>query len=201
MFMYDSNFNLKTPLIEEFWRSKNLDQHKFFVSFIGRGFISGANSSMNQLLEKDPTAKKKIRELWNFLLENYEHNELFLDSGFWPNLEKGIFNEIELATNLRKTLEKTDGKINRDYELVQVLPKLSKAAPMETLKIVRLFLLKNLVRGNQGYLAFYLDENWSKTFENLYKSSLTKSDTYALIDDLIREGGRPFWDLKKILKA
>jgi len=49
-------------------------------------------------------------------------------------------------------------------------------------------------------MPFFIDDDWFKAFQLLYKNKKTKDGTYSLINSLISEGGRTFRKLKEILK-
>jgi len=198
-FIHYKDFGFDHPLFKAFWKKDDPEQHADFVSFLGRMFVSGDNARANELLMKEPRSKQQLKNLWDWLLESYENPRPFVEFGFWISIEKDIFEVSWLAEHVRKTLEKTKGVLGWDYGLMKSIIQLAKAAPEDTLVIARLYLLEKGVHSGQGRAPFYINKEWYETLQVLYGNSATKSRTYALIDDLIREGGSVFWKFKEIL--
>ena len=124
-----------------------------------------------------------------------------MEFGFWINLDKGIFEPAWLAQRVRQTFEKTNGLLTWDAELVKKSPLLAQAAPEDTLEIARLHLLVGGVQGKNQRMLWHWDSDnkWIEAFEILYRNSSTKIETKGLINRLVGEGGRTFWQLKRIL--
>jgi hypothetical protein len=197
--VYHKKFGFDHPLFKEFWK-QDVERQKEFVSFIGRMFVSGDNARVNEQLKKDSESRERLIKLWEWLLKNYDDPKLFAEFGFWVNLEKGLFEPIWLAKQLKATLEKTKGVLEWDYALTKSINELAKATPKETLEIARLTLLEGGIRGGKMRMPFMYDEEWFGALKSLYENADTKDDTYKLIDDLVREGGSTFWKLKEIIK-
>ena len=195
---YHKRFGFDYSLFKEFWK-RDVERQSKFVSFIGRMFVSGDNAYINEFLENDQESKERLIKFWEWLLQNYDDPILFIEFGFWINLEKKIFEPIWLAKQIKATLEKTKGVLGWDYALTKSINELAKVAPNETLEIMRLYLLKGSVRSNKMRMPLLADNEWFDTLHVLYNNSGTKNGTYTLIDDLIREGGSTFWNLKKII--
>jgi len=198
-FMHYEEFDFEHPLFKSFWEKDNPDQQADFMSFLGRSFVSGSNTSANDLLEKEPSSKQRLKDMWDWLLENCNESQPFIEMGFWISLEKSIFETKWLAEHVRKSLEKTNGVLDWDYGLEKTINHFAKEAPKETLEIARLYLLEGGVRGTNKRFPMHIDNEWREALEILYKSKATKSGTYTLIDDLVREGGSTFWGLKDVI--
>lgn len=196
--VYHKRFEFDDPLLKKFWE-QNIERQAEFVSFIGRMFISGDNAQVNELLKKDPEIKERLIKFWEWLLANHAEPKLFVEFGFWVNLEKKLFEPTWLAKQIWATLEKTNGFLEWDYALTKSIGELANAAPKETLEIARLCLLEGDVRSGKMRMPFMHNEEWFEVLKMLYADAGTKSKTYALINDLIREGGSPFWKLKEIV--
>ena len=198
-FMHYKEFGRGHPLFETFWKRNNSRQHAHFVKFIGLSFIS--RDKAEESFEYNQEVKSRLRELWKWLLQKDKKQEVYREFGLWINLDKGIFEPAWLAQRVRQTLEKTNGGLEWQHELIKSAPQLAQAAPEETLKIARLYLLGGGVRGDeQGTLWHWDSDNkWIEAFELLYRCQTTKLETTALINQLVGEGGRAFWPLKKIL--
>lgn len=197
-FMHYEEFGFDHPLFVAFWKS-NPERHAKFISFIGRSFISGDNMRTSALLKESPRSKEKLQEFWDWALEHCKDSKSLSEFGFWVNIEKGIFDTSWLAKHIKKTLEKTHGIIDWEYGFMRSVSALAKSAPSETLEIFRLFLLEAGVRSKQLRVPFLTENEVFEAFQALYNNPDTKSDTYVLIDDLIREGGSIFWKLKDVL--
>ncbi len=196
--VYHKKFGFDHPLFERFWK-QNTERQSEFISFIGRMFVSGDNARVNEQLKKDPEIKKRLTEFWEWLLKNYNDPKLFVEFGFWVNLEKKIFEPVWLAKQIKATLEKTKGVLELDYALTKSINELAKAAPKDTLEIARLCLFEGGVRDGKMRMLFMYYEEWFEAIKILYENIETKDDTYKLINDLIREGGSTFWKLKEVI--
>ena len=198
-FMYFKEFDLDNQLLQAFWKKDNPKQHAHFVQSLGRFFISEDDSE--EFFSDNPESKNRLRDLWDWLLQKQEKQEVFEKLGLWINLDKGIFEPTWLARRVKETLEKTNGILEWGYELLKSAPQLAQAAPEETLEIARLYLFEGGVRGNeQGTLWHWdHDNSWIEAFEILHSHPTTKAGATALINRLVGEGGRTFWPLKKIL--
>ncbi len=197
-FMHYEEFGFDHQLFKAFWKNDSPKQHAHFVSFIGRSFIS--RDEAEESFEFSREVKGRLRGLWDRLLQSDEKREVYKEFGHWINLDKGIFEPIWLARRVRETLERADGFLNWDNELVKASPRLAQAAPVDTLGIARLCLHEGGVRGkNQRALWLWDSDNqWIETFEILYRNPTTKVETEGLISRLVGEGGRAFWPLKRI---
>jgi hypothetical protein len=197
--VYHKKFGFKHPLFREFWK-QNTERQAKFVSFLGRMFVSGDNPQANEVLQKNPESRDRLVKFWQWLLKNYTGSELFREFGFWINLEKKIIEPAQLANMVKETLEKTKGVLAWGHGLTKNVIKLAQTSPKDTLEIARLYLLEGGVRGGKMRWLFMLDDEWFEALEILYKNLETKNATYALINDLIREGGSKFWQLKEIVQ-
>lgn len=200
-FMHYKKFGFDHPLFEAFWKENNLERHASFVNFLGHSFVSGNNANAPEFLKRVPESKQRLKDFWDWLLENYENPKPFLEFDFWINLEVGLFEPVWLAERVRKTLEKTKGALDSDFKLTQSIVRLAKANPKDTLEIARLYLLEGGIRrGEQREILLGTEDwdQWVQAFKILHGNAGTKSKASALINILIQEGGNPFWDLKKI---
>ena len=198
-FMHYKEFGFDHQLFIAFWKNDNAIQHAHFVNFVGRSFIS--RDTTEEFFEFSREVKGRLRELWDWLLKKREEREVYMEFGFWINLDKGIFEPAWLAQRVRQTFEKTNGLLTWDAELVKKSPLLAQAAPEDTLEIARLHLLVGGVQGKNQRMLWHWDSDnkWIEAFEILYRNSSTKIETKGLINRLVGEGGRTFWQLKRIL--
>lgn len=199
-FMYYEEFGLDHSLLKIFWENNNSEQHATFVSFLGRMFVSGDNARANELLEKEPRSKQRLKDLWIWLLENHEDTSPFVEFGFWISLEKDIFEPAWLAEHLKKTLEKTNGVLHWEHGLSKSILGLAKVSPKDSLEIARLYLLEGRIRGGKMRMPFIYDNEWFEALKILYGHSDSRDGTYALINDLIREGMSMFWVMKELIE-
>ncbi|MBI1833351.1 MAG: hypothetical protein HYR90_00850 [Candidatus Andersenbacteria bacterium] len=198
-FMYYEGFGFDHPLLTAFWSKNDPEQHADFISFLGRAFVSGDNAQANELLKNEPRAKARLIEVWDWMLEHYTDIRPLTEFGVWINLRKNIFDTRWLAEHIRKTLEKTKGKLDWDYGLMMSIEQLAKLAPEDTLIIARLYLLEGGVRTGGNRAPIHLDQEWFEAMKTLYGNSSTRSGSYALINDLVQDGGITFWKLKEVI--
>ncbi|MCY3992172.1 MAG: hypothetical protein OXF50_13205 [Caldilineaceae bacterium] len=198
-FMHYEEFGFDHQLFEAFWKNDSPKQHAHFVNFIGRSFIS--RDQAEESFEFSREVKGRLRELWDRLLQNDEEREVYMEFGFWINLDRGIFEPGWLARRVKETLEKADGFLKWDNELVKASPRLAQAAPEDTLEIARLYLHEGGVRGkNQRVMWLWESDNpWIEALEILQSHPSTKGGTEGLIHLLVGEGEGAFWPLKPIL--
>lgn len=196
---YTEDFNFEHPLFKAFWEKGTLIEHRHFIDFLGRSYVTGGNFEIDDFVSKNQSAKENLRKIWEWILENRTEPELFEEFGFWANTHTDIFEINWLADKIKRTLEKSSGRLERDYELTKSIVTISEKSPENALKIAELVLLVDGVRGNNQRRMFYIEEEWHEALQNLYQSSITKQGTYRLIDDLVREGGSTFWSLKNII--
>lgn len=197
-FMHYEEFGFKHDLFKQFWSTENLKRHKEFISFMGRYGVS--RDSAVEWVKYNKVDVENLKRFWNWILEHSTDPNTLVAFGFWIKADNGIFELPWLAEHIRKTLEKTKGVVDWDYGLMRSIPSLAKSASSDTLKILRLFLLEAGVRSKTLRMPFSMDNEWFEAFRILYSNPDTKSDTYTLIDDLIREGGSIFWNLKGIFE-
>lgn len=198
-YMHYEEFGLGHPLLAAFWKNDSPTQHAHFVKDIGRSFISRDISEKS--FEFSQEVKRRIRELWDWLLQKDEEREVYMEFGLWINLEKGIFKPDWLAKRVRKTLERADGFLEWDNGLVKASPRLAQAAPEDTFEIAQLYLYEGGVRGKNQQVLWLWDSGneWIEALEILYRNPSTNVETEGLINRLVGEGGRAFWPLKPIL--
>jgi len=195
-----SGFGFGNELFEFFWKEGSEGQHIAFVDRLGRSFVTSQNPKALNLLRENENARRKIKGMWDWILDNYPDPKIFDGIGFWIDLDKGIFQASELASYLAKTLVKTDGYLKWDIGLQENIVALANGSPEDTVEIARLYLLEGGVRKGLNSLHFSLDEKWIEAFRILYKQPATKQPALSLINDLIGEGGNLFWKLKEILE-
>jgi hypothetical protein len=196
---YNNEFNFNNLLFKEFWDKGTLVEHGHFIDFLGRSYITGGNLEMDRFMSENESAKENLKKMWEWVIDNRTEPEIFEKFGFWVNVHKDLFPIDWLADKIKRSLEKSNGKFERDYELTKSIVTLSQKTPKDALKIAELVLLVDGVRGNNQRRMFYIEGEWIEALKNLYQNSITKQETYRLIDDLIREGGSTFWGLKEII--
>lgn len=196
-FLHYKDFNFDHPLFKEFW-SDDLERQAEFVEFIGSLFISGKNHQIDETFSSVPFGKKRLMEVWDWLLENFNNPKIFVGFGFWINLEKNIFEIPWLAKRARLTLEKTKGQLNWDYGLTTAIIEFAQKAPEDALQITKLYFWDGGVRSPEKQrIPLRADKEWFEAFKILYSKKETKEKTFDLIDKLVGEG---FWNLKEIIK-
>jgi hypothetical protein len=197
-FVYYKDFGFDHPLFKEFWRI-HPHRHAEFAGFLGRLFVSGRNTNADEFLKTEPRAKARLMKFWDWVLEHQKDEALLVTFGSWISTDKGLFEPLWLADRVKRTLQMTHGRLEWGYGLTRSIVSLAQAAPEDTLAILKFYMLEGMVRGTQKLVPFYLDEQLLAAYRTLYANPLTKKTTYTLIDDLVREGGSPFWMLKEVL--
>lgn len=200
-FMHYEEFGFSNPLFVAFWDKVEGDRHAEFIGFIGRAYVSGEVKGATELLKEGGMAKNRLLELWDWALERCSEPDAFARFGFWLKLDKRLFDFVWLADHVKRTLQKTSGDIDWDYGLMTSIVELAKAAPGDTLEILRLMILENGIRGEKASRSMlYMHDEWLQAFEVLYANEGAKSTTYDLINELIIEGGSAYWKLKDVIK-
>ncbi len=199
-FAYYEDFGFDHPLFKAFWNIQNIERHSKFVSFIGRSVISGDNTKARELLQKKSWSKQRLKDFWTWILDSKQDTKLLAEFGFWINTKNNVFDDLQwLAAQVHKTLEDSQGVLDWEYGLVKSIVPLAEAAPLDTIVILRLYLLEGGISTGQSRIPFSVDKEWFEAFKILYNNPDTKADTYALINDLIRDGSSTFWKLKEVL--
>jgi len=199
-FVHYEDARFDHSLFKLFWEKGTLKQRKEFISFIGRSVVSGDNAEINEYIKKNPSVKDLLKTFWDRMLDTQIEPALFEEFGFWSNLKKELFDPVWLAERIRKTLEKTNGVFDWDYGLSQISVELSLNAPDDMLKITKLFFIDGGIKAGQQRRPYYVEQEWFDVFKNLLSNPNTKAGTINLIDQLVREGGSPFWGLKKLVE-
>lgn len=199
-FLHYKKFGFENNLFDKFWQQGSINHFKYFINFIGRAVINGEDSRINELSKKNQNFIKRLEDFWNKTLDQKNKPEIFEEFGFWINSNKKLFKPEWLAEKVEATLVKTKGAISWDYGLIKSMEELAKVAPEEAVDIARLYLLKNGVRQDKQRILLHLDKEWFEAFKILYNNPNTKDGTYKLINNLIREGGKPFWIFEEIVK-
>lgn len=202
-FIHYKDASFDSHLFKEFWANNKKDESNAqFVSFLGRRFVSGDNASVDEFLRKDPQGKQRLKEFWGWMLKQHDDDPVknikpLTYFGFWINLKKDTFEVEWLAKMVKGTLEKTNGLIEWEYGLMDNIEALAKSAPVETIKILHLLYLECGVRSGRLRVPFSVNID---AFRMLYHNDDTREDTRRLIDDLLREGGSPFWELEGLVE-
>ena len=201
-FMHYNKFGFDHPLFDAFRGKNNPELYANFVNFIGRFFVSGNNANGRELLKKETECMERLKVFWDWLLKHSENPKPFIQFDSWINLENGFFEPAWLAERVRKTLKKTQGALDSDHELTKSIVRLAQANPEDALEISQLYLLEGGIRrGEHRELLLYTDDwvQWKEALNILHENQETKARTFALIDELMRDGGGAFWDLTNIL--
>jgi hypothetical protein len=196
-FVHFSEFDFKHRLFEKFWNSKKTEAHKSFISFIGRHVFS--RESAFEWIKENKIDVDKLKKFWDWALKNC-NPEVLTGFGFWLSPEKNYLDAKWLAPRVYRTLEKTKGILDWDYGLTQSISELVDVDHQSSMYIAELYLLEGWVRNpDVKKRPLFLEDKWIEALRKLYKIPDTKNRVEKLINDLISEGGRQFWDLEKIL--
>jgi hypothetical protein len=191
--------NQKHPLIKMLFENGDKNKQKEFISFIGRGVISRDVAS-EEYFKANNISIKKLMDLWEFLLrQDILDSDVFSAFGFWINRKEDIFEYSWLVKKMAETLTRSNGKLDREYELLQRLSKFVQVDPASTFIIVEKYLIGGLLAGDERKM-FMVDDNMREVFAELYKYD--SESTVELTNKLLTHpnGGKVFWGLRKIVE-
>lgn len=195
-FMHFSKFGFEHDLFKTFWSTPNTENHKEFISFIGRHSIS--RESAAEWIKYNKVDIEKLKKFWDWALENCSADAL-IGFGFWINTERSALDTKWLARHARQTLEKTKGYVEWEYGLMRSLMAFAKEAPEDTLAILRAHILEEVAKHEPVRTWLHMDAEVYDAFRELYKNEATKEGVRTLINDLLPYRGGMFWGLKTIL--
>lgn len=197
-YVHFPDFEIGSKLFEMFWKNQNTIRQKEFISFVGRHIISNTNATT--IIKEGKVDVQKIKDLWDWILENVKNEEVFAGFGFWVDKEQNVFDDSRwLADHIAETLEKSKGETDWDYGLIKLVPTLAEQAPEETLKILRAYLLEHCLKKSDSFRNMIYVNDFVKAFEILYKNDAMKFAVSELINELIEKGGSRFWKLEEVI--
>lgn len=197
-FVHFQKFGFEHELFKKFWGAPNIENHKEFISFIGRHTVS--RESAAEWAKHNKVDIDKLKKFWDWSLENCNADEL-IGFGFWINEERNSpFETVWVAEHARKTLEKTKGYIEWEYGLMRSLSVFAKQAPEDTLKILHAHILEEVAKHEPVRTWLHMDTEVYDAFRELYKNETTKEGVRDLINDLLPYRNGMFWGLKDIIK-
>ncbi|MEK7657965.1 MAG: hypothetical protein AAB366_02120 [Patescibacteria group bacterium] len=195
-FMHFSKFGFEHDLFKTFWSTPNTENHKEFISFIGRHSIS--RESAAEWIKYNKVDIEKLKKFWDWALENCSADAL-IGFGFWINTERSALDTKWLARHARQTLEKTKGYVEWEYGLMRSLMAFAKEAPEDTLAILRAHIFEEVAKHEPVRTWLHMDTEVYDAFRELYKNETTKEGVRTLINDLLPYRNGMFWGLKTIL--
>ncbi|OGH88636.1 MAG: hypothetical protein A3J93_00890 [Candidatus Magasanikbacteria bacterium RIFOXYC2_FULL_42_28] len=204
-YVHYGNFDFNSPIFKLFWDTAGQKRHGEFVSYIGRHFISRDDPAEFMLVNKinADVIRGKLSNLWDWILANPidGENEIFAYFGFWVGEKQRLFTDLKwLVLHFKQSLEKSNGDIEWEHGVINRLPDFANAAPEDTLIILELYLMQQVVAG-PGYFAYSLyGDSITTALKTLYKNSQTKDGVVNLINELLVKGSNRFWELKKVIE-
>ena len=195
-FIHYSKFGFEHNLFKKFWSTSNQENHKEFISFIGRHSIS--REAATEWIKYNKVDIEKLKKFWDWSLENCNADAL-VGFGFWINAERSPLDVKWLAQHTRQTLEKTKGYVEWEYGLMRSLSTFAKETPEDTLAILRVHLLEEVAKHEPVRTWLHMDSEVYEAFKELYKNETTKEGVRTLINDLLPYRNGMFWGLKSIL--
>jgi hypothetical protein len=189
-------FDSSSDLFTLFWNESNPSRRGAFISFIGRHVITRSPPE-KWFSDQQDVVTNKLQKLWNWILEHCNDAKTLKEFEFW--ISTTVFEPVWLADHVDQTLKK--GKVQIDWEigLEDSLPEFANCAPEKTVSILRSYLIENGRGGRQLFLTS--PKNLKEILTKLHANSVTKKDTYHLINDLLPLGNRRYWDLKEIISS
>ncbi|MEK7144422.1 MAG: hypothetical protein AAB794_00985 [Patescibacteria group bacterium] len=198
-----ANLDLKIgdPLFDLFWKTPNATRHYEFASFLGRSCLT-RDSAGDEWLKENKVSKEKLIEFWNWMLATDIpiDAKAFAGFGFWVNPDKEVIDEKIIVKNLVATLKKSNGEIDWDYGLMQRLKVFAGIDPVNTLEIIKNYLLLDgELNPHRRSPLFSLENEIKEALVIIYKDPTLKSAVKDLVDILIEKGSSSFWGLKDVL--
>ena len=198
-YVHFEEFTLESELFREFWNMPNKKRHKEFAAFIGRYVIS-RNQPKDFLNEHKEIDLNKLLKFWDWLLDNCSDPDVFAEMGFWMDVTGEVYPDIAaLAIRIKKTLEKSNGRVDWEIKLMDSLSTLAAVAPKETVEILRLYFTPLDMSPRNCHFT-HVDKDLVEVFRTLYKNPETKQATHQLIDQLLPIGNGAYWSLEAVLK-
>lgn len=191
------------PLFDLFWKTPNVTRHHEFASFLGRSCLT-RDSAGDEWLKANKVSKEKLIEFWNWMLDTDIpiDSNAFAGFGFWMNPDKEVIDEKIIVKNLVATLKKSNGEIDWDYGLMQRLKVFAGIDPVNTLEIIKNYLLLDgELNPHRRSPLFSLENEIKEALVIIYKDPTLKSAVKDLIDMLIEKGSSSFWGLKDVLES
>lgn len=195
------DLDVEDPLFALFWRTPNETRHYEFVSFIGRSCISRDQGSDTWFKENN-VSKDKLISFWDWVLgaNIAVEKKAFSGFGFWVNPDKEIIDEKIIVKNLAQTLKKSDGEIDWDYGLMRRLKTFAEIDPVNTLAIIKSYLLSGgELNPNRRVPMFSLESEIKDALTIIYRDPSLKDGVEDLINILIEKGSSSFWGLKEVI--
>lgn len=194
-FLHFDKFTRESDLFKALWSKADAEKQKEFVSFIGRHFAHRSDDwRRDNRVDID-----KLKDLWDWILENVEDPTVYSGFGFWVSHERDSF-EIEwLVEQVRKTIIKSEGNIDWDYGIIQNLEKFANTNPKATLEILDHYLLQGENLNPHRERWFMIDRELVDTLKIIYSEADLKESVKDLVNRLIQAGGQQFWPLQDIL--
>lgn len=196
------NLKIGDPLFDLFWSEGNSKRYHEFVSFIGRSCLTRSKAG-DEWLKQNNVSKKKLIEFWDWALDNVSDREALSGFGYWISYEAEVIEDKIVADRMAKTMMKSKGLIDWDYGLMKRLTSLANIDHVNTLLIIKHYLLDELGNLNPDRKGWGLHtEDVKQALEIIYKKggSGEKSQIEELISNLIDKGSSTFWVLKEIIK-
>ncbi len=194
------DFGFDNKVLKKFLKLARPEQLSEFISFIGKSYITGENSDVLKDV-KSSWKLKRVKEFWLMILKKDVNKDILGKFGTWVDTDSGVFEIKWLATMINKTLTKTGGLMDWDYGLLKSIEKIAEVCPDQALKIMDKHFTAT-IDSDKGTFPIREDKEWYNAFKIVYsaKDDKIKGNTYNLVSKLIEKGGRPFWDLEKIVK-
>lgn len=192
-------FDHEHPLFKAFWETEksHSEYQQRFLSFIGRAYISG-----DQIAENGLMLKERLEWLWDFVLDNDFSIGVLMEFGYWIPQRPKVFDIPWLAERVKRTLEKTEGNLDWDYGLREILREMAEVSPRQTLDILRLYL--SFKAGADNFQGGWLgvDERMIGAFRIIYNNldPNMKDEVRGLVNKLLPQKSGMFWKLKEAIE-
>jgi hypothetical protein len=195
------DFKIGDVLFDLFWNTPNETRHYEFVSFIGRSSITRSQAGDNWF-EENKVSKEKLIKFWEWVISTEINIEpkAFSGFGFWINPDKEIIDEKLIIKNLPITFKKSEGDVDWDYGLSRRIKTFAEIDPVNTLEVIRTFLLLNgELNKHRQVPLFIVDREIKDALKIIYTDESLRKEVEDLVALLIEKGSSVFWGLKDVI--
>ncbi len=152
-------------------------------------------------IEKNNVDKQKLIEFWDQCLNEDLNEDILSGFGAWINSKQAIIPDDILIERIAETLKKTHGKLSWSNRFLKRLHCFAKVNQEKTLEAITYYLIGKSGKLKSERYKYHYDEEIKNALRLIYQNAdlQNKVQSKNLINLLIKEGGRVFWDLKEII--
>ncbi len=175
-YLYVEDFGFDDTLFRHFRKRRSRTQHDGFVDLVGE-LIWAPRPRLPGF------AGKRVLEFWEWMLDDDDADpDVLAGFGRWAFLPRGLFEPAHLARLLRRTLEKTAGRLGDSRGLRLAVGEFAEVAPHDTIAILERFFSRERMWEYPHRESLYLTyrDPWDAAIERLRKTPETAERARAL---------------------